>query len=739
MFYELPLEMTTGLEQYGKVFADFLSCVYNEKCGWWYRLPQPDFERPPIPRGVVDPFEVFPQFGSLFGLSEEAMTMILAEMGCIRMIGGQNKVQCVKHGWDQFGALFQVDDLIEVQKTEISYFTSRKQLNKIRKKGVGNESKKVWFIRLGTIGLNPSKILTMVRNDRTSLSTPRKISNRVATAFLSTQLVSILKDRGSGVFDLFLTTAIYSFGNKLDGRTKRNNLNTNSTTLSNELNGRTLTGTDESMTDETAMDWHLRMGTRACKNTYPVLHKFNIPTDNEQTLNEILCEVLKLKAKKLSGVLMFDVKERNGNDAHYIRIPSRKGKHGVTAIGRATKLLLSGRSEADTKEYPTAMLNVIEKEHEDTFLQVCKDNGYTSQRTPCMTAIFWVAMSEEANLRLNQQRIVNKYLLHHFGHRVCVPETNISEIGSSFIPYTCDQFKHEGKKINYSHRKLTELLNHYSLVLFDRKHLEEIEKVEVLLGGDHGKGAFTFLAIIIIRFKTTKEPLILDLQIGQIDSQDDKLELLRPLVGKIGDDIRTMPQQSDGCVNLEVLVSDYEYKLVYGENSESGEVISTKVKLELFLIGDFKFLFTMMGRDGFSGHHCLYCRMKASEWKAKHEETKEINCEADFWTIMKLSEQSLLMQQGDDEAKGQGLNEPPLWDFIPVTNILVPILHILLGLGNDTLSKFWDWVDERVEKKSNELIQARNFHILADIAVDECKENVEAISNYLSEAIQRRS
>ena len=75
--------MTTGLEQYGKVFADFLSCVYNEKCGWWYRLPQPDFERPPIPRGVVDPFEVFPQFGSLFGLSEEAMTMILAEMGCI--------------------------------------------------------------------------------------------------------------------------------------------------------------------------------------------------------------------------------------------------------------------------------------------------------------------------------------------------------------------------------------------------------------------------------------------------------------------------------------------------------------------------------------------------------------------------------------------------------------------------------------------------------------------------------
>ena len=65
-------------------------------------------------------------------------------MGCVKFIGAGKKVVCSKHSWDQFRALFKVKDLVEVEKTEVSYFTSNKPILKNQEKGGGNESKKDW-------------------------------------------------------------------------------------------------------------------------------------------------------------------------------------------------------------------------------------------------------------------------------------------------------------------------------------------------------------------------------------------------------------------------------------------------------------------------------------------------------------------------------------------------------------------------------------------------------------------
>jgi hypothetical protein len=51
-----------------------------------------------------------------------------------------------------------------------------------------------------------------------------------------------------------------------------------------------------------------------------------------------------------------------------------------------------------------------------------------------------------------------------------------------------------------------------------------------------------------------------------------------------------------------------------------------------------KFLFTMMGRDGYSSSWCIYCILKQSQWTAIHGDNDEgkCNCEANLWTIEKL-------------------------------------------------------------------------------------------------------
>jgi hypothetical protein len=56
---------------------------------------------------------------------------------------------------------------------------------------------------------------------------------------------------------------------------------------------------------------------------------------------------------------------------------------------------------------------------------------------------------------------------------------------------------------------------------------KEIDKLELLLGGDHGKVAFTFLFVVVVRYKeNTHTPMIVELQLGQIDSTKDSMDLL---------------------------------------------------------------------------------------------------------------------------------------------------------------------------------------------------------------------
>ena len=80
--WEWPPKSMAELKRYGIVLAEYLSCFEERGNGWWYRLPQLGYERPKVLRRGLDPHDVFPHFGTLFGLSEDATCVILIEMGC---------------------------------------------------------------------------------------------------------------------------------------------------------------------------------------------------------------------------------------------------------------------------------------------------------------------------------------------------------------------------------------------------------------------------------------------------------------------------------------------------------------------------------------------------------------------------------------------------------------------------------------------------------------------------------
>jgi len=87
-------------------------------------------------------------------------------------------------------------------------------------------------------------------------------------------------------------------------------------------------------------------------------------------------------------------------------------------------------------------------------------------------------------------------------------------------------------------------------------------------------------------------------------------------------------------------------------------------------------------------------------------------------------DRALTGQQQEIARQPDGQKEAPLWSFIPINRMLVPILHILLGLGNDLLDNFFHWIDYRIEQSTLAEIEARNMSLIASLSVEDAEEQV---------------
>ena len=164
------------------------------------------------------------------------------------------------------------------------------------------------FIMLGKVGLKPDKILQMLREDRNSLAIPQKISNCVAPLFLSTRFVLLLKNSNEELLDEFLTTAICTSKNKSDVRN-----------ISSKRNNDYVTETSNKIVacpPSPSIMWNIKSGKLANKENYPVLNEFKIPVSNDQTINQLLCELIKLKSEKLTALRILIL--QNGMDSMYV-------------------------------------------------------------------------------------------------------------------------------------------------------------------------------------------------------------------------------------------------------------------------------------------------------------------------------------------------------------------------------------------------------------------------------------
>jgi hypothetical protein len=140
------------------------------------------------------------------------------------------------------------------------------------------------------------------------------------------------------------------------------------------------------------------------------------------------------------------------------------------------------------------------------------------------------------------------------------------------------------------------------------------------------------------------------------------------------------------------------------------------------------------------------------EWKKVHKTLDRTDCGVEEWTIEALCQ--IALEQEQKAGWGEtfwsvGVREAPVWPFISIRRMLIPILHELLGLGNNLMSNFWGYVEEGAEPLEPDEIEARNMTILAEIKyeddkleVEECELDLESfvverllLNKYLQETI----
>jgi hypothetical protein len=111
-----------------------------------------------------------------------------------------------------------------------------------------------------------------------------------------------------------------------------------------------------------------------------------------------------------------------------------------------------------------------------------------------------------------------------------------------------------------------------------------------------------------------------------------------------------------------------------------------------------------------SSKWCNWCTLSAKEWSLQGHGHGEM------WTLEMLHNirnQVECNNMPETPQNLRGVTERPLIDSVPVSNYILCILHIIIGMGNTFIDAILEWIEERIEQLDVSQIQARNGLIYA--------------------------
>ena len=135
------------------------------------------------------------------------------------------------------------------------------------------------------------------------------------------------------------------------------------------------------------------------------------------------------------------------------------------------------------------------------------------------------------------------------------------------------------------------------------------------LGGDHGKGSYLFLVIVLIRYNNKSDPYRLEIKISEINEDKDNIDYIEQLIKKISSELDQIKINKEGDCYMSS--NDLHEVNFSKEHSTSGQCYWMK----FYIICDIKGEFQLIRRSGFDSSYCLYCQYQPKQWKQSYKDS----------------------------------------------------------------------------------------------------------------------
>lgn len=460
-------------------------------------------------------------------------------------------------------------------------------------------------------------------------------------------------------------------------------------------------------------------------NDFPALKSYGIPLVTT-AIHSVLRDIVALSRKaKNVDLLTFPLFNRADVSCTLVNIPSSftydRFKRNANRTGWVKRILLSASREEEGEVAARWILQYLGDMFNDCFADIACRLGLLLP-AKVMDAETASAMWEEGNVPLRAQRIILRHLKAFFGRRITVPESKIRELENGALPPITDSNEIDNNTIHFWYKKIDEVICHRIKTELKYRGQDFFAKngydsLDIVLGGDHG--ARRFRAELRLIFRNSRNmhinPYSTTLCVGSIDCTKDTRDILDKTIGShLNDGLHRIVNKY--LVAHSTLVNNNEYcnVVIFAEeppaaaNSEHNFTFETRT----FVSGDMAFFAVALGKENMSTAWCTWCKLSKLQWSAVGHEVGEP------WTIeginnIRDSVEINNMREIPENIKGCTMR--PLFDAVPVSNYILCMLHIIIGVGNTLIGSLLEWVEERVEKLTADEISMRNSVLYAEV------------------------